>query len=308
MNKNKALVLIDNNDNGFFPSSVDNANIETIYKSNSKAYRIFRKIVLKFNLPFKKCILGKWSKIAEDFNTIILFDTGNAKYLLRYLLKEYKEKRIILWFWNSVEKTINPNEINRDNVELWSFDPYDCEKYHMNYNTQFFVKENISKINVSADLDKHSDVFFVGTDKGRFEALMQLKEKFDEKSISYNYHIVGEKNESSEWEYKSPITYMEILTNDYKSKAVLDIVSQGQRGLTLRPLEALYLEKKLITNFKRIVEYDLYCKENVFILGVDSVDSIDEFISATYVKRNTNELKEKYSMEQWIKRFNMEAK
>lgn len=97
------------------------------------------------------------------------------------------------------------------------------------------------------------------------------------------------------------ISYSEILNNISQSKCLVDIVQDGQEGLTYRPLEALFYNKKLITNNKTITEYDFYKEENIYILGKDA-RSLKKFIESDFVPWNEKIVK-KYTIENWIKNF-----
>ena len=86
------------------------------------------------------------------------------------------------------------------------------------------------------------------------------------------------------------------------SKAVLDIVQEGQIGLTIRTMETLCLHKKLITNNKDIVNYDFYNKNNIFIIGVDSFDDLKLFIN-TRVGKVDKKILSKYNFVDWVNSF-----
>ena len=81
------------------------------------------------------------------------------------------------------------------------------------------------------------------------------------------------------------------------------MVAEWQDGITLRPLEAFFLKKKLITNMKNIVKYDFYNSNNIFILGVDDFNKISEFINSPFDDKDYNRIVEKYCFRGWLKRF-----
>ena len=300
----KTLILIDDNSNSFFPDKVGETCICELYNSKTYLARVARKIAFKISPLFGSLFLGSWDKLAKEVNLIVLFETGNAKYILPYLKKRYPQAKTILWFWNTISKTIDPSSINRDEIELWSFDPDDCKQYNMQYNTQFFIKENLNSIDLTKEIKQ--DAFFIGTDKGRIDALSELKSTFDRENISYFFHVVGHPGERIErlnQNYLPPIKYEEILRLDSQSKAILDVVSSGQHGLTLRPLEALFLKKKLITNFTRIKEYDFYNPNNIFIMGEDDNTKIKAFLESKFEEDVNGSLCNKYDIEKWIDRF-----
>ena len=118
-----------------------------------------------------------------------------------------------------------------------------------------------------------------------------------------DFHITKTSRKSdTNFLYKERINYIESLEKLSKSKSVLDIVADGQFGLTLRPLEALYFRKKLITNDKLIVERDFYRKENIFILGYDDIRDLKCFLNTPFEDIN-EEILEKYDFNRWISKF-----
>ena len=98
------------------------------------------------------------------------------------------------------------------------------------------------------------------------------------------------------------INYEQILKYIAESKCIIDIVQEGQGGLTWRPLEAMFYRKKMITNFKDIKEYDFYKKDNIFIIGEDDPSNIKNFVNTGYVDIPQNIIK-KYTIDGWIENF-----
>lgn len=303
MVSHKALVLVNGDENQYFPDKLDYCYLRHLYDSNSLGYRIFRKAVLKYGIVcFKKSILSNWLALIDIVDVVVLFDTGNAPYITR-LLKQLKPKlRVIVWYWNSVSSSVDINTFDRNSVEFWSFDQADCQKYGMRYNTQFFIEENLANIEMQ---NNGSDVFYVGFDKDRSKILAELRDILKNSGISYNFNLVAYHNSTNPYgiEYRLPITYREVLQNIKSSKAVIDLVADWQEGLTLRPLEALFMKKKLITNMKRIQTYDFYNPNNIYILGVDDQDRLGEFIQSKYDESNNAEMKQNYSFRSWLERF-----
>ena len=87
-----------------------------------------------------------------------------------------------------------------------------------------------------------------------------------------------------------------------ESKCILDYNQEGQVGLSLRPMEALFLERKLITNNTDIKNYDFYNHDNIFILGEDNINEIKEFINKPY-KKIDQDIIDYYDFDQWLNRF-----
>ena len=76
----------------------------------------------------------------------------------------------------------------------------------------------------------------------------------------------------------------------------------GQRGLTLRPLEALFMKKKLLTNNKHIREYPFYSPDNIFIFGENNKTDIVHFLQLEY-DESVDALINEYNFNHWISEF-----
>ena len=98
------------------------------------------------------------------------------------------------------------------------------------------------------------------------------------------------------------ISYEEVLDKSSKCSVIVDIVKEGQSGLTLRVLEALFFGKKLITNNKNICTCDFYRSDNVFIVGVDNWDDFKMFLGSELLQIPNN-VKNKYLLETWVNNF-----
>ena len=109
-------------------------------------------------------------------------------------------------------------------------------------------------------------------------------------------NIILIKNEKDYLDYTK---YLEMLA---ESKVLLDYNAYNQVGLSLRTMESLFFEKKIITSNKNIKKYDFYNKNNVFILGEDNMKNLNRFINSPY-KKIDKKIIEYYDFDNWIKRF-----
>lgn len=257
-------------------------------------------------LPFKSIWLSRdLNKIRIlPFDIIILFSFGNGKELLNYIHKKTKHK-IIYWYWTSVNISgVNPSIIKNDFCDIWTFDRKDALQYCMKLNTQFYCFENLKRVDLS-DRTKY-DIFFCGTEKDRLNELIEYEKIFTTKGLKTYFHIVKSNfkfKSSSVFAYKEPISYDNCLSIVNESKCVLDIVSNTQTGMTLRPLEALYFKKKLITNDKNIIKEKIYNKNNIFVIGIDDLCDITNFVNSEFDDTNYESLINYYSILSWINRF-----
>jgi hypothetical protein len=235
-----------------------------------------------------------------QYNTIIIHASIIKVPVVKFINRISPEIRVIFWYWNPVNKILPIENIKDLNCEIWSFDPDDCKKYGLNENTQFFFS-NIKLSNKPIEYD----VIFVGRDKGRLENLLKLEKNFEDIGLKCKFHIVSNSrffNFSRNYIYSKPIEYEKVLDLIEKSKAILDFVSIGQKGLTIRPIEALFFRKKLITNDRFIKNLDFYHPDNVFILGKDKMEYLSDFLEKPFIEIEES-ITSKYDFSNWIKRF-----
>lgn len=67
---------------------------------------------------------------------------------------------------------MNPNKINKELCELWSFSKDDCKNYDLKYNTTYYIPDiSINNRHTNTSID----FFFIGRDKGRYLRLRKLE-------------------------------------------------------------------------------------------------------------------------------------
>lgn len=282
--KNKILIIRMKGTDFFFNSI---SNIEWYYRCSIK--NIMFRFLKKMKLPLIYLYYGNWKKRLKEFDKVILFDTGFSNEIPKYIKKKNRNIKIIYWYWNSMKEHNNKVIENKYIDEIWTYNRFDAQKYNLKYNPQFYLKKcelSNSKIN--------SDVLFVGRDKGREKDINEIQEKLKSKNIITTFRVI--KNE------KDLISYTEYLNLLECSKCVLDYSFTLPCGLSLRPLEALFYEKKLITNNNDIKNYDFYDADNIFIIGEDNIENIQKFINKPY-KKIDKEIVQYYSYDSWLNRF-----
>ena len=83
------------------------------------------------------------------------------------------------------------------------------------------------------------------------------------------------------------------------TKIVLDIQHPKQTGLTMRTIEMIGMNKKLITTNESIKKYDFYNPGNVMVIDRDKVVIPYDFLDSAYIPL-PKDIYEKYSLKSWI--------
>lgn len=283
------------------------ADVDVTLKEHHMFLRAIRRYWIKFHLPFSQIWYGNWKKQFMSYDMVLLHGTWLAEDIPHWMRKKMKKEeaekptKIIWWYWNTVVEQDHPLRVSEKDCEKWSFDKKDCETYHMKYNTQYyFASYQLPTTEVA------TDVCYLGTDGGRKEKLIALQKQLKAQSITTDFRILVQKIPVSPEEgityFTEKVDYAENLRQIGQSRAIVEILREGQSGQTLRPLEAMFHKKKLITNDLRIVEYDYYCPENIFVLGLDDIRRIREFLNSPY-REIPEPIKNKYESKAWLGRF-----
>jgi hypothetical protein len=280
-------------------AKIRGVNTFQIYQNLSRTLKVFRNIHIKLNWLGISVWLDDWKNELNKYETVIIHASILTPPVVKYIRKMQPNIRIILWYWNPVDKCVDISKFRKYNCEIWSFDEFDCEKYNLNYNSQYYFKDIVLPMGA-----EKNDVFFVGGDKGRTANLIALQEQLNAQDITNYFHITptGKLNTNYRDYYSGRISYDEVLKHIASCKAIVDYVSEKQTGLTLRPLEALFFKKKLITNDESIRNRDFYKKENIFILGNDEITDLAEFLNKPYKDVNS-EIVDQYDFNSWLNRF-----
>ena len=269
------------------------------YKKINKLMRAIRKLWILCNLPCQEIWYGNWKQQVKEADIIIVHILTLNYALPKYLNQLNPNARIIAWYWNTVDRTILPEKI-QGQCELWTFDPEDARIYEMKFNHQYYFK---SLLRFAVKTVIKWDVYFAGYDHGRGRDIKKAYDLCKEYGLKTYFQVVKPQSKCIPEEIVSnKVSYSEICHNISQSKAILEIVKEGQTGATLRVMEAVYFQKKLITNNTHVKEEEFYNENNIFVLNERPGDEILSFMQADMVPYE-NEIIEKYDVRQWIETF-----
>lgn len=266
-----------------------------LYKAKNKGVTLLKKFAISTGL-FSKLWYEAWIDRIDQFHTIIIFATTDYTFI-RHINRVYPHIRLIFWYWNPAFRVGLPKPDLFNLAEVWSFDPDDCAKFNLKFNTTFFFKG----IEVFKS-DKKYDILFLGINKGRREYLNKLQDQFEKIGVTVNFLIVPDKREINVEPVK-PISYEKYLKLVSKTRCILDLMPVGQSGLTLRPMEAIFLNVKLVSNDLNLLQQSFYHPNNVFLLGHDRLENFRNFLEAPYQEIDKN-IVYQFDFDNWLNRFN----
>ena len=281
----------------------------------------FSRCIKRMNLlfPFDSIAFSSdyLNKNISNYDIIILDETIYPDRVIKNIRKKNKHCKIIYWMWNTVEYSYNLRLYNRwkrwnlllsmrnsYNFIITSFDEGDCKKYNLTYNNQ--IAPFFSDITIPSNLD--NSIFFFGQDKGRLPYIKRLHEMFTKHGYACNFNVVPDaRKKYNDLSFgvinkESFSPYKDIVKSEMQSKALLEVLQKGQEGLTWRALESLFYKKKLITNLKKIKEYNFYRPTNISVLGIDNIDTFDSFMNSHYEDVPKSCIEE-YTFKGWLSKI-----
>lgn len=176
---------------------------------------------------------------------------------------------------------------------IYSFDPEDCRKYGLSHVSQFlpFTRNDLAaQAAEPVNAQTEQSCFYVGGyDDCRADLINDLAPVLRENHCQPDFYLVGGDAEDPNYPkccFNKKLSYQQNIEKLQRSSVVLEINKPGQSGLTLRALEAMAFNKKLITNNASIKDHDFYHPDKIFIWGEDDLNSIAHFLSSEHQKTN----------------------
>jgi hypothetical protein len=234
-------------------------------------------------------VIIKKMNVRKINRNVLFFAIDNPMDIYDAILYEkinINNSKITVWLWNPVKNNLNFKIhnlfLNLINAKIMTFDPLDSAKYSYELANQICNEKVVYSSCNQVNGFKPKSVFFVGVDKGRFEYLCCLKVFFESHKLESDFQLVADQTTKKieHQFYVEPINYAQYLDKLYSCEYVLDLCQNDQSGLTVRVVEAIFLNKKIITNNASILELDIYNSNNIYILG--SENCFEKFLSSTY--------------------------
>ena len=181
---------------------------------------------------------------------------------------------------------------------IYGIIPDDCKDYGFEYYPLVYSRYPIEGMN----REVINDIYFMGNNSDRDEQLHALYEFFCENGLKCDFSIVAVPEEKQKYKgkigYNKDFTMEENLEHSLASNCILEIMHKGVNAVTARYPEAIYLNKKILTNNKRVI-YEKYYDER-YVKIFDSFEDID----VDWIKRRDNinyDYKGDYSPLEFIK-------
>lgn len=285
----------------FVLSGIEDREDTVLYPLN-RYCNVFHRIVRR--LPHISSVPSEWVMGSVLRREITKLKDGDT-----LLLCEYTESplvsgiasiipsgvRLNLWLWN--HKGSNSSFIREFGIirscgyQTYTYDAGDAIRHGLVHLNQFFcIRKVLSCYSSIPKIDY--DFFFVGYNKNRADEISRISK------LLSNYLC----NFTTIYSASDYIPYEQYIEQASHSRCIVEILARDETASTLRPLEALALHRKLITNNVSICNFSFYCPENIFIIDGENLDQLPIFLSSPF-KPLPAAIVDSFDVNCWLRSF-----
>ena len=275
--------------------------------------RLKRSLYQKKIDAYYKKILTQIESIKFDFLFVNRGEVITAEFLTRF--RELQPQCELIFFtWDSFTNHTHPTTILKFFHKRFTFDLEDAVQYNIGFRPLFFL-DRYKEIKESATQNYKYDLLFLGTaHSDRYLISSKISEWCEKKGLKtftfyymhskavYLYQKTFDKSfkkfDVKKLSFKS-LSTGEIVDLYKNSNTILDINHPGQKGLTMRTLEAIGAGKKIITTNAEIKKYPFYHQDLFYIIDRNNINLKESFFKNKPIAID-EELYIKCSIEGWL--------
>lgn len=220
---------------------------------------------------------------------VVIFDAVIWSKNLDKLAEILGDRRKTFHYWNKIKSPREIMQLKSLGFCVTTFDEDDANTYKIAYVDQFYWYNDQLIAEKRPQKNTSKIAFFCGKDKGRCDDIAHIRKLLEAQNITCDFHIVSKRSEY--------LPYTEVLKRILQSDLIIDINQPEQRGKSLRPLEALFMERKVISFHLDNDE----CFNDTLLLPVSKFTNFEKFITTPIkVKKSCREY---YSFANWLDRL-----
>lgn len=294
------------------------ANVYLVYENMDEVSMIYRSVYVYLPSIKDKIMTKYYKRAIQKINKqidvcFIIRGSSLTKEVLFWIKSLYPNIEMIMYQWDSVKNNSRALLISKYCNKNFTFDMKDAEKFQWTYRPLFYFESSNLK-------SRKYDLTFIGSvHSQRMIIANKLSGERKYKKYIYLYsnrfHYLKQKyilRKSNFRSIQSCYIYFKKIslkkTNEIfsNSKVVIDYTHPDQNGYTMRTIESLGHNCKLVTNNKNIEKADFYNPNNIYIYEGNNINIPTSFIDSSYQNLNSKIFYE-YSLNEWIKNiFNYE--
>ena len=245
---------------------------------------------------FKKII----SQIKNEKFDLVFVIKGDSipKWFLSKLKENNSSARFVLYQWDSLKSYFYASKSDFSKLStiydsIYSFDPHDCQTIPgLKYRPLFYLETYRQLANIKTNRISKLDLFSVGGGSpDRFNLMKLIVERYPTLKYHFYLHIVFFSKYikyifspiNGFTFYLRNLSQKKIMDELVQCKAVVDVPSSYQDGLTMRTFETLAAHRKLITTNKNILNEPFYHPDNILVVNINDCEIPTDFLQKPFV-------------------------
>ena len=267
-----------------------------------------RKIVSYYHSIFKKTIHKQY-----DYVFVINIEAMLPS-LLNKLREQQSQAEFILYMWDSLQNKKRTHESLPFFNKIYSFDPTDAKILSRVKFRPLFFTDEYGELAENSLTPKYGLCFIGTVHSDRYLLVEQIKEQVKEfglqslffmffpSPVLFYYKKIRDlkfyKAKFSEFNFR-PLSQRVTIQYIRESAVILDVHHPAQTGLTMRTLEMLGANKKIITTNPFVRDYDFFHPQNILIIDRERPVIGRSFFDEKYLPIDPK-IKDKYSLDGWL--------
>lgn len=264
----------------------------------------------KLNFIFSSYYKKKFENLDGDNIVFIIKGETLSKTALNNIFN--KTKRVCIYQWDALKNNCNSKCLLKYSEFITSFDPVDTCKYKLRYKALFHQMESF---NQHSDREKNVGASFIGTvHEDRLKQLIEIETYLKKEGVSfffYKYYpsklifflrkiidtrLWGVNTKDVFFKPLEYSKYKEIIAN---SISVIDFPRKAQSGYTMRTIESLASNTKVITTAEYLEDKFCLKGDAIFHLNESNKAMLCDFLlrKSEFSLEDFNELK----LKNWLK-------
>ena len=242
-------------------------------------------------------------------DTVLFFDIDYHRDLK--IIKKHlpPHKKTILFLWNSIFQHDSKGSAAKKATlfhdlftETCTFDPQDAETYGFR-----LIPQPYRSLEIPVATERENDLYFIGADKGRLAQLQKIKTMAEAARLKCRFHITPSKKikytpQQSAMLSTHSLSYTDNIEIGKKSRCLLEIIQKNQTGATMRAIESIFLNCKLITNNPYAKAMPGYSPDRVLMLEDATPEALKAFLNGPHTPPPASALAQ-HEINHWIKIF-----
>lgn len=249
--------------------------------------------------------------LATDYNIVLVVQGESVtSATLAAVRRAYPRSRLVFYSWDSLR--MKPHARSRLSAydACLTFDANDARAYGMTFRPLFFSPG----FERHGEFDCHYELSFVGTiHADRYKIVRSIDAQLESSDRRFWYLYM-----QARWMYRArklfgrsirgalrdefsfhPLSQKRVQEIFLTSRAVLDIEHPRQEGLTMRTLEALGSQTKLVTTNSSVRNFDFFDESNICVIERGSPVLPKDFLHSPY-RPLPQEIYERYTLRRWL--------